>query len=79
MREREVDRDRRISLFGDWESDFLLDLGDRERDSCRLFRGVMDRFSLEVDLEWVLDRSFVAAAVVCPDFSRVGLGVGERL
>lgn len=84
VREREVEREWQISLlkgFGERESDFLLDLGDREGDSCRLFRGVGDRFSLEVDLERVLDRrSFVAAAAAaCPGSSLVAPGVGERL
>lgn len=68
--EREVERERWLTLLGDLrdgESDFLLDLGDRERDfereSCRLFRVVEDCFPFEVDLEWVLDRSFTNAAV----------------
>lgn len=70
MREREEDRDSQLALlrdFGDGESDFLLDLGerepDRERDSCRLFRGVLERFPFDVDLDRVLDLSFTPAAV----------------
>lgn len=52
--------------FGDVEGDFLLDLGDLERDSeresCRLFKGVVERFPFDADLEGVLERSFAAAA-----------------
>ncbi|TNN53969.1 DNA excision repair protein ERCC-1 [Liparis tanakae] len=72
----DLERDFLLDL-GDLERDFLLDLGDLERDSCRLFRGVTDRFSLEVDLEWVLDRSFDGATAVCPACCRVGLGVAK--
>lgn len=72
-----------MALLGDGVRDFLLDLGDRERDrereSCRIFKGVVDRFPLEVDLEWVLDRSFFAAAVCPSECCLLGLDVGERL
>lgn len=68
--EREEERDLEVALlgdFGDRERDFLLYLGDwereRERDSCRFFRGVVESSPFEVDLEWILEHSSSPDAV----------------
>lgn len=70
VREREEERDREVALlrdFGDRESDFFLYLGDwerdRERDSWRFFRGVVESSPFEVDLEWILEHSSSPDAV----------------
>lgn len=70
LTESEVDLDRWPALLGDLrdgECNFLLDLGDRERDlerdTRRLFRGVEDSLPFVGDLEWDLDCSFTNSVV----------------